>query len=700
MKGRMLKESEGYDLLAAFGVPVPGYRIVSGEAEAAAAAEAIGYPVVMKVVSAQVVHKSDAGGVVTGITGGEALKEAYASMIRTVRERVPGAVIDGVIIEQEMPPGLELIIGGKTDPTFGRVITFGMGGTLVELMKDVAIRVLPLTDEELRDMVRSIRGYRLISGFRGRAPRDEEALVQALRNVCTCFCERPEIREFDINPLILYETGACAVDARIITDEDDPGRPAPSRKRLADPSLFSPASIALIGASSNPNKIGYAIFRNLLSFEGTTYPINPNANELFGRRVYASIADLPERVDMAVIAVPAGLVPAVMEEVGRAGVRLAAIISAGFRETGEEGRMLEEAVIATAAKYGVRILGPNCLGIMLPHRNLNATFDPASPRPGPIAFISQSGAVITTMVDWSLAEDIGISAVISIGNQADLDFEDFIQFAQEDRDTKTIVLYIEEIRNGRQFLDYARKVSGKKPIVAIKSGSSVRGRKAASSHTGSLAGSYEVYRAAFRQAGVIAAHSLREAFDVAGLLASEGYPRGPRAVILTSAGGFAVLSSDYAEENGIELIEFSPAMMRELDAFLPGAWSGGNPLDMVGDAGVDRFAKVFDVMIRHQEEWDIAFVVSVPSVSLDPIHLAKEIVRFSTHTRKMVVGCLLGGESMRAGVRLLRNAHIPNFTELEDAFRAVGIALDRKEWLIGEQGRQDECGWPRTPGSE
>jgi acetyl coenzyme A synthetase (ADP forming)-like protein len=699
MNGKMLKESEGYELLAEFGVPVPAHRFVTSRADALAAAGSIGYPVVLKVVSAEVVHKSDAGGVITGIADEPALARAYDAMLATVRERVPEAVIEGVIVEEEVPPGLELIIGGKIDPAFGRVITFGMGGIFVELVQDVAIRVLPLDDDELREMVRSIRGYRVIRGFRGKAPLDEEALVKTLRSVSEFFCTRAEIREFDINPLILYENGAVAVDARILVGEGDAFPPPPDEKSAVDPSVFYPRSIALIGASSNPNKIGYAILRNLLSFKGTVYPINPGAREIFGKKVYPSIAALPEPVDMAIIAVPAMLVPSVMREVGDAGVGLAAIISAGFRETGSEGEALEKEVLRVARTYGTRIIGPNCLGIMLPHRALNATFDPASPRPGPIAFIAQSGAVITTMVDWSLAEDIGISAVISVGNQADLEFEDFLQFAEEDPDTKTIILYIEEIKNGRQFLDFARKVSWKKPIVAIKSGSSERGQRAASSHTGSLAGSYAVYRAAFRQGGVIGAHSLREAFDVAGLLASEGYPQGPRAVIITSAGGFAVLSSDYAEENGINLIEFSGQMMQEFNAFLPGAWSGGNPLDMVGDAGVDRFAKVFDVLIRHQEEWDIVFVVSVPSVSLDPSQLAKEIVRFSMHTEKMVVGCLLGGESMRAGVRILRSAHIPNFTELEDAFKAVGIALDRKEWTVAVESREEACS-PSGPSDE
>jgi len=641
----MLSEWEGYELLEDYDIPVPAHRVVTSAAEAVEAASAIGYPVVMKVVSPDIVHKSDARGVVTCIEDDAGVHEAFEAINDSVRRRSPGARIDGVVVEQQLPQGLELLIGGKSDPSFGKVLTFGIGGRMVELLRDVSIRVLPLSRAELTEMVREIQGYSLIEGFRGEEARDEDTLVSILERACRLFLDHDEIVEFDINPLILYEHGACAVDARFLNDGGVAAGAFARRlgRMPVDTGLFYPESIALVGASSNPNKIGYALFRNLLSFDGTVYPVNPNATELLGRKVFPALEDLPEPADMVIIAVPAHLVPGVMEQAGAATAKLAVIVSAGFRETGEDGARLEDEVIEVARSHGIRIIGPNCLGIMIPHRALNATFDPTSPRPGHIGFISQSKAVITTVVDWSLAEDIGLSAVISVGNQADLEFEDFMKFAAEDPNTKTVILYVEEIKNGRRFLEFAREISGRIPTVAIKSGSSRRGRKAAASHTGSLAGSFEVYSAAFRQAGVMQAHSLREAFDVAGLLASEGYPRGNRAVIVTSAGGFAVLSSDYAEENGIDLIELSAEVMEQLNTILPEAWSHENPLDMVGDAGVDRFAKVFDVLTHHQDGWDIAFVVSVPSVTLDPTHLAKEIIRFSMHTEKMVVGCLLGG---------------------------------------------------------
>ncbi|PWB49990.1 MAG: CoA-binding protein [Candidatus Methanoperedenaceae archaeon] len=674
MEKKLLSEAEGYDLLSQYGIPVPEHKIAADANEAVKTAEKIGYPLAMKIVSPQVVHKSDAGGVVIGIKNKDEVKNAFDLIMQSVKEKVPGAEINGIIIEKQMLSGLELIIGGKNDPSFGKVITYGLGGKLVELMKDVSIKVLPIEKDEIEKMIREIKGYSLIRGYRDEPPRDEKALAEIIGKVSKLFYENQKLIEFDINPLILYENGACAVDARIY-ESDETAKIQKKVEKEISAKIFYPESIAVIGASSDPNKIGYAVFRNLQDFPGKLYAVNPKGNEILRRKIFPSLSSVPGQVDAVVITVPAAIVPEVMEEAGIKGVKLAVVISAGFREIGEEGRNLEDEVLQIAEKHGIRMVGPNCLGIILPHKKINATFDPVSPKPGHLAFISQSGAIITTVVDWSLQEDRGLSAVISVGNQADLGFDEFLKFAGEDKDTRTIILYIEEIRNGREFMKVVKEISNKKHIIAIKSGSSKRGQKAASSHTGSLAGSYEVYIAAFKQAGVISAHSLREAFQIGELLASEDYPKGKRALVISNAGGFAVLASDYAQMYGIEVVELTEKLLDELNTFLTEEWSHENPMDIVGDAQVDRYASVFDLMIRNQDLWDIAFVVAVPSGVLEPKHLAQEIVRFSDHTEKMIVGCLLGGDSMKSGVRVLRDASIPNFSELEEAFDAVGKVL-------------------------
>jgi len=551
------------------------------------------------------------------------------------------------------------------------VLTIGIGGTLVELLRDVVTRVLPIDRDEIEVMIHDLHAYRLITGFRREPARDKEALIGIIGSVARLFAIRSDLVEFDINPLILYEQGACAVDARFyVSDHVSPHIPTPVKQPISG--LFTMESIALVGASQEPKKVGYSIMRNLLTFPGSLYPVNPRHDTILGRKAYPALASIPGPVDMAVIAVPARTVPQIIEDAGKKRIPLIIIISSGFRESGAEGRLLEEQVLAIASRYGIRIIGPNCLGLMLPHQGINTTFDPVSPKPGRIAFISQSGAIISTIVDWSLPEEIGFSAVISVGNQADLTIEDFIQYAGADPNTKSIILYIEQIHDGKRFMDMVRAITPAKPIVAIKSGSSRIGKKAASSHTGSLTGSNEVYLAAFRQTGVIPVQSIREAFQAAELLSSEGYPKGIRAVVITNAGGFAVLSSDYAERFGIDLVRFPPALVAELDAVLPADWSHANPIDMVGDSSADRFARTFDIMIKNQDLWDIAFVVVVPSAISDPLQVANELVRFSKHTHKMIVGCMIGGDSMKTPLRILRDADIPNFPDLEDAFRAVG----------------------------
>lgn len=671
MTRRMLSEAEGYELLKKNGIPVPWFSVVRSRSEAAAAADRLGYPLVMKVVSPEIIHKSDAGGVVTGIVSAADAEKAFDAISSQVKAFDPSASISGIIIERQEKKGLEILIGGRVDPTFGKIITVGMGGTLVELIRDVSIRVLPVSRGDINAMIQELQAYPLIRGFRNEPARDKEGLIALIEAVARFFLQSPEVTEFDLNPVFLYEKGTCVVDARIyVTDDNRSSHPA--QKNPLPPGILNIRSIALIGATPEPNKVGYAVLRNLLAFPGRLYPVNPKHQTILGRTVYPSLASIPDTVDVAVIAVPARLVPQIVEEAGKKGILFVIIISSGFRESGDAGTHLEQQVLQSAEKYGIRIMGPNCLGLMLPHQAINTTFDPISPKPGSIAFISQSGAIISTMVDWSLPEEIGFSAVISVGNQADLSFEDFLRYTGDDPNTRAIILYIEEIHDGRRFMEIARGVTPKKPVVAIKSGSSRIGQMTAASHTGSLSGSFEVYLAAFWQSGIIPVRSMREAFQTAELLSSEGYPRGIRAIVISNAGGFAVLSSDYAEQFGIDLVDFPDAIIGELDNILPADWNRRNPIDMVGDASADRFARTFDVMIKNQDLWDIAFVIAVPSAISDPVRVANELVRFSKNTHKMIVGCMIGGDSMKTPLRILRDSGIPNFPDLEDAFKAVG----------------------------
>lgn len=675
MEKRLLTEEEGYSLLGRYAIPGPRVRFVTSHDEAAAAAEEIGFPVVVKIVSPDIIHKTDAGGVVLHISCHEGLSQALSRIDARVAAYHPGAVISGYLVEEEITGGTEFLIGGKTDSAFGKVITVGMGGILVELLEDFAMRILPVSDTEIREMIRELKGYRLIAGYRGIGPLDEEALVTSVMKAADLFISDPSIIEFDINPLILWEKGACAVDARIFVRDgsEDEGFGQPVLPPVPD--LLHPRSIAVVGASRTPGKVGYAVFRNLLNFQGALYPINPNAQEIMGKKAYPSIGEIPDQVEMIVIATPAKTVPGIIRDAGQKGIKSAVILTAGFRETGGEGRILEDQLLGAARETGIRIVGPNCLGIVIPPLDLNATFDVQSPLSGYIGFISQSGAIITTVLDWSISRRIGFSSVISVGNQTDMGFLEYLQVLDQDPHTYAIILYVEEIRDGREFLQYAASMRGRKPVIALKSGSSVRGREAASSHTGSLAGSYETYIAAFRQVGIIPSFSLAEAFDVARLVVSEGFPKGKRTIILTNAGGFGVLASDYAETNGMDMINLPDYVVEELNTILPESWSQKNPVDLLGDSNASRFARVFDVMIKYQNLWDIAVVITAPVAMMDPKNLAHEMIRLSRFTRSMVVGCLLGGDSMKSAIDMLGEAHIPNYQDLQDAFRTVGAIL-------------------------
>ncbi|MDD4300434.1 MAG: acetate--CoA ligase family protein [Methanomicrobium sp.] len=670
-----MQETDAYSLLESAQISVPKHRLVKSRDEAVLAAEITGFPLVLKISSPDISHKSDIGGVVTGIYNEKTLLQEYDSLILRVKEHAKDAKINGVIVAEQILAGTEVFIGGTCDPSFGKVISFGTGGTLVELWKDVSFRLTPLNEKKACSMVAETKISAVLQGFRGSEPLNTDALLDTILKLSEIFENNEKIVSFDINPVVLSSSRAVCVDARFILDESKTKDDAGQMRKPVYEDIFRPKTIAVAGASPVPGKIGYFVMQNLLGFKGRIIPVNPGRDEIFGIKAYKRVSDIKTAPDWLIVCVPAVSVNGVIEDAGKAGVKFAVIISAGFKETGDAGAQLEKDIVKTAEKYGMRIAGPNCLGIIIPETGLNATFGPALPKPGPVGFISQSGAIISAVADRDITGDVGLSAVISVGNQADLTFSDYMHAMSKDEKTKAVVLYIEELVSGRAFLDDIKKIIHSLPVVAIKSGRSKKGSAAARSHTGSLAGSWEVYKEAFMETGIVTVSSVTGAFQTAGLLASEGWPKGSRAVVVTSAGGFAVLSADYAEDNEIVLIDLGQEIRDELNAVLPFGWSGKNPIDMVGDAGAKRYAETLDVLIRHQDKWDIAFVAAAPVTSIDPVRLAKEIVRFSKQTDKMVVGCLIGGESMRTGVKILNEAHVPNFSELSDAFAATGRCM-------------------------
>jgi acetyltransferase len=435
--------------------------------------------------------------------------------------------------------------------------------------------------------------------------------------------------------------------------------------------FFAPRSVAVIGATDTPGSVGRTLLRNLLAtpFGGTVFPINPKRANVLGIKAYPTIADTPDPVDLAVIATPAPTVPDVVGACAAAGVRCAIVISAGFKEVGPAGAALEQQTLAAARKGNMRLIGPNCLGLMNPHTGLNATFANAAALPGNVGFISQSGALCTAVLDWSLRERVGFSAFVSIGSMLDVGWGDLIDYLGDDPRTNAILLYMESVGDARAFLSAAREVALAKPIVVIKSGRTEDSARAATSHTGALAGSDDVLDAAFRRSGVLRVDTIADLFAMAEVLAKQPRPRGPRLTILTNAGGPGVLATDALIANGGALAPLTPETTEALNAALPAPWSHANPVDVLGDAGPDRYATTLAIIAQDAQS-DGLLVMLTPQAMTDPTQTAAEVVRAAQGIRKPVLASWMGGDSVAAGAATLSRAGIPVFAYPDDAARA------------------------------
>ncbi len=436
--------------------------------------------------------------------------------------------------------------------------------------------------------------------------------------------------------------------------------------------MFVPESVAVIGATSRPGTVGRSILENLLhgKFQGKVYAVNANHPEVLGLKTYASIRDIPGTVDLAIVATPAATVPQLIGECVDAGAKSAIVISAGFRERGAEGAALERQIQEQLRRSSssMRLIGPNCLGIMNPTTGLNATFVKEAPKAGNVAFLSQSGALLVAILDWSAREQVGFSAIVSTGSMLDVDWGDLIYYFGDDPHTKSILIYMESVGDARSFLSAAREVALSKPIIVIKAGRSEAASRAAASHTGALTGSDLVLDAAFRRSGVLRVHNIADLFYMAEALSRQPRPKGPRLTILTNAGGPGVLATDSLVANGGELAELSPESLRRLDEFLPPNWSHNNPIDVLADTDSERFARALEIASQDPNS-DGLLVILVPQAMADPSQVAERMKAYSKGP-KPVLACWMGGNSVAAGEAILNSAGIPTFSYPDTAARA------------------------------
>ncbi len=584
-KRSSLTPAESKILCDAYGIPVP-QEATAGSAEAAArlAAE-IGFPVVMKIVSPDILHKTDAGGVVVGVKSATEAAQAYDSIIRNASAYKRDAKISGVQIQQMLTSGQEVIVGALTDPSFGKVVAFGLGGVLVEVLKDVTFRLAPASEADALSMIDGIAAAEILRGVRGAPPADRAAIARIIIAVSNLAADFPEIQELDLNPVFARPDGAIAADVRIMVDFAPPKeryRPTQEEILRAMNRIMQPNAVAVIGASPEDGKIGNSVMKNLINggYQGAIYPIHPKVPEVLGKRAYKSVKDIPGDVDVAVFAIPAPLVAGALKECGEKRIPGAVLIPSGFAETGNVE--LQDQIVAVAREYNVRLMGPNIYGFYYTPKNLCATFCTPYDVKGKAALSSQSGGVGMAIIGFSRSAKMGVSAIVGLGNKSDIDEDDLLTFFEQDPNTQVVAMHVEDLKDGRSFAEVAKRVSRKKPVIVLKAGRTAMGARAAQSHTAALAGNDRIYDDVLRQSGVVRAMSLNDMLEFARCLPILPTPKGENVLIITGAGGSGVLLSDACVDNGLKLMAMPPDLDAAFRKFIPPFGAAGNPVDITG----------------------------------------------------------------------------------------------------------------------
>jgi acetyl coenzyme A synthetase (ADP forming)-like protein len=580
-----LTAPEGKLLCDAYGIKVPQEGVAGSAEEAVKRASGMGFPVVMKIVSPDILHKTEAGGVIVGVKSADEARTAYDKIIANAKAYRANAQITGVQVQQMLAGGQEVIIGAVTDGSFGKLVAFGLGGVLVEVLKDITFRLAPATRDDALSMLDGIQAAEMLKGVRGGDPVDRDALADMIVSVSQLVNDYPEISELDLNPVFATKNGAIAADVRIVVDYNQPApRPRPSQDDIvkAMNRIMRPKAVAVIGASAEDGKIGNSVMKNLINggYKGEIYPIHPKADEILGYKAFRSVKDVPGKIDTAIFAIPAKFVAGALTECGEKGIPGAVLIPSGFAEAGAPE--LQEEIVQIGRKYNVRLMGPNIYGFYYTPANLCATFCTAYDVKGSAALSSQSGGIGMAIIGFSRSAKMGVSAIVGLGNKSDIDEDDLLAFFEQDEHTSIIAQHCEDLKDGRAFAEAAKRVSKKKPVVVLKAGRTSAGAKAASSHTGALAGNDKIYEDVFKQSGVIRARSLRQLLEFARGIPVLPTPKGENVVIITGAGGSGVLLSDSCVDNGLSLMSMPADLDTAFRKFIPPFGAAGNPVDITG----------------------------------------------------------------------------------------------------------------------
>jgi acetyl coenzyme A synthetase (ADP forming)-like protein len=663
-----LTAPEGKLVCDAYQIAVPQEGVATSAAQAAQLAAQMGFPVVLKIVSPEILHKTEAGGVLVGIKSKEEAEHGFATILANAKHYNAHAQLLGVQVQQMLAGGQEVIIGAVTDPAFGKLVAFGLGGVLVEVLKDITFRLAPASRDEALSMLDGIAAAEILKGVRGAEPVDRDALASLIQQVSQLVADFPEITELDLNPVFATQHSAIAADVRIVVDfAPVVARYRPSQEAIVRQMnrIMKPAALAVIGASAEAGKIGNSVMKNLINggYQGKIYPIHPKAAEIMGRKAYASVKEVPGEIDVAVFAIPAKLVAGALVEVGEKQIPGAVLIPSGFAETGNVAG--QEEIVAIGRRYDVRLMGPNIYGFYYTPANLCATFCTPYDVKGKAALSSQSGGIGMAIIGFSRSAKMGVSAIVGLGNKADIDEDDLLTFFEQDEHTQIVAMHCEDLKDGRSFAEVAKRVSKKKPVVMLKAGRTSLGARAASSHTGALAGNDKIYDDVLRQSGVIRARTLRDLLEYARGIPVLPTPKGENVVIITGAGGSGVLLSDACVDNQLTLMTMPPDLDSAFRQFIPPFGAAGNPVDITGGEPPATYKNT--IRLGMEDERIHAIIIGYwHTIVTPPMVFARLVVEVQQEMRakgveKPIVASLAGDVEVEEAAQYLYEHGIPAY---------------------------------------
>lgn len=683
-----LTAPEGKLVCDAYGIAVPKEGVATNAGDAQKLASSMGFPVVMKIVSPEILHKTEAGGVLVGVKNADDVAKGFDTIVANAKKYNAKAQILGVQVQQMLKGGQEVIIGAVTDGSFGKLVAFGLGGVLVEVLKDITFRLAPATREDAYSMLDGIQAADMLKGVRGSDPVDRDALAGLIVGVSELVSDFPEIAEMDLNPVFASKDSAIAADVRIVVDfaaKAPRYRPAEADVLVAMKRIMQPKSVAVIGASAEAGKIGNSVMKNLINggYKGNIYPIHPKADDILGYKAYKSVKDVPGEIDTAVFAIPAKLVAGALTECGEKKIAGAVLIPSGFAESGHPEMQSE--LVAIGRKYNIRLMGPNIYGFYYTPANLCATFCTAFDVKGSAALSSQSGGIGMAMIGFSRSAKMGVSAIVGVGNKCDIDEDDLLIFFEQDPNTKVIAQHCEDLKDGRAFAEVARRVSKKKPVIVLKGGRTAAGAKAASSHTGALAGNDKIYEDVFNQSGVIRANSLRDLLDFARGVPLLPTPKGENVVIITGAGGSGVLLSDACVANNLTLMPMPADLDAAFRKFIPPFGAAGNPVDITGGEPPQTYKNT--VLLGLQDDRIHSLILGYwHTIVTPPMVFARIIVEARDEMRakgieKPIVASLAGDVEVEEASQYLYEHGIPAYAYSTEI--PVAVLAAKYKWARG-----------------